>query len=102
MNRRGQFLVGAIAFMAFLMIIIQAMVFFSQNETKWTVKEKKSDSAFYQAETGINKAIWMLQGEQGAFSNVWTNGVPAGYNNDVNFTDVPGGSYRIQIATTSA
>ena len=102
MGRRGQFIVGAVVFLAVLLIIIQAMVFYARKEIDWTVKEKSSVTAFYLAESGVNRAVWMLKGWSGAFDDVLQNGSPVGYRDDVLYADVPGGSYRIKMTSTAA
>jgi hypothetical protein len=94
----GQFLVGVIAFMAMLMIVIQAMVYFTDRETKWTYKERNSTTAFYLAETGANRAVWKLR--EVGYDSALTS-IPSGFDFSSDFTDVPGGTYRVRIATAA-
>jgi Tfp pilus assembly protein PilX len=97
----GQFIVGAVALLCVLMIIVQAMVWYMQQESTWTQKSAKETTAFYLAETGVNRANFQLL-QNGAYTTTIMNGSALnGYNFDAVYSDVSGGEYAIKISSTS-
>lgn len=95
----GQFVVGGIVFLATLIVVVQAMVFFAGQEARWTKKEERATAAFYLAEAGASRAVWKLKERSRNFEDA-LSGVPiAGYDADVVYDDVPGGSYRVRFSS---
>lgn len=98
---RGQVTVAAILILLILSILTPAIVYMVQHETRWTLKQKRSTVAFYLAEGGADRAVWKLKENSTNFDAVLNGGSLAGYNNDVNYTDVTGGVYRIVMTSTT-
>jgi Tfp pilus assembly protein PilX len=98
---KGQVLVGVILLMLVLLIFVPLMVENVQKESRWSVKENKSTSAFHQAEAGIDRAVWKLNEKSSNWDDASTGVTFSGYNNDKTYTDVPGGAYRVQISSGS-
>lgn len=98
-SRRGQILAGVVLVVMVLLIIVPAMVMWVREESRSSVKDRKSTVAFNLAEAGADRAYWKLKSS----TTTWANarlGVPlAGYNFDQTYTDVPGGAYRISISS---
>ncbi len=76
------------------------------NENKWTVKEKKSSTAYYLAEAGIERGYWTLESNPSYFSTLSTSSI-AGYRFDQAYSDIPStgtsslGSYCILLSSYS-
>src|SRR5687767_11924815 len=92
---KGQFLVGGIVFLGALMVIVQAMVWFANREAHWTQKENKTTKAFYMAEAGYDRAVWKLKERASNFDDVLAGTAITGYAGDVEYSDVPGGVYKV-------
>ncbi|MEK7720790.1 MAG: hypothetical protein AAB359_00205, partial [Elusimicrobiota bacterium] len=102
-KRRGQMAIMlVIGTLLFLLITIPLLDRYVKNEAKWSVKEKKSTTAFHLAEAGIDRAVWKLNERSSYWDYASTGTVFAGYNNDKTYTDLPGGSYRVKISSGSA
>ncbi|MBI4051313.1 MAG: hypothetical protein HY400_02285 [Elusimicrobia bacterium] len=97
-KEEGQALPLAILLMMVLAILIPTMVWWVQQDTISSVKQKKSTTAFHLAEAAIDRARWKLQ-ETGANWASTASGVLSNYNFDKTFTDVPGGTYVIKISS---
>lgn len=84
---------------ALLMIIVPLMVKWVQNDTKLSVKDQKAGIAFNMAEAAVDRGYWKVKGSTITFGSVMS-GVPlAGYNFDVTYRDVSGGTYRISVSS---
>lgn len=66
-------------------------------EAKWSVKSRRSKLAFHLAEAGIARGIWKLNESNGVFTNAKNGAEIAGYNDHVEYDDIPGGTYKIQF-----
>ncbi len=98
-NRKGFLLVGVLFAFLFLMIIVPVMVKWVQNDTKISVKDQKSSFAFSLAEAAVDRGYWKVKGSTSTFDIAMTGGVLYGYNNDVKYTDISGGNYRVRISS---
>jgi len=101
-KRKGQVLPIVMGCLVVLVIIIAAMVKWLQNDTQWTVKSQRTTSAINLAQAGEDRAQWKLQSS----TTTWTAAaagniasVTSGYNFDITYTDIPGGTYRIKITS---
>lgn len=97
--RQGQMAITLVlSIMLFLMLMFPVMNLFVQNEGKWSVKEKKSTTAFHLAEAGVDRARWkMLEND-----DMWIitgTGTIAGYNFDQVYAAESGGTYTIRISS---
>lgn len=99
-SRSGQVLVGVVLLLMLLLIIVPAMVQWIQAESRASVKEQKASTAFNLAEAAVDRGMWKLK----SATATWTTAVDgieiAGYHFDAVYTDVPGGSYRINFSST--
>ncbi|MDT8286899.1 MAG: hypothetical protein RQ748_07305 [Elusimicrobiales bacterium] len=81
----------------FLLIMIPVIEMFVRNESIWTVKERKNTVAFHLAEAGIDRAYWKLIEKEDNFKDITEGAAIPGYADDVEYTDVKGGSYKINM-----
>lgn len=95
----GQVLVGVLLLLAVALILVPALVLHVQNEAKWSVKQVRSDRAFHLAEAGQDKTLWHLSLSTANWSKA-SEGIPlAGYDFDVAYADLDGGTYKISVAS---
>jgi len=103
-NRRGQVLAGVVMILLVLLILVPALVQWVQTDAKASVKNSNSTIAFNLAQAAVERGAWKVKSSTGIWQSV-TAGTPlAGYNFDITYNDVPGGTYRIEvydIGTTS-
>lgn len=101
-RRQGQMAITMVlSILLFLMLMFPVMNLFVQNEGKWSVKEKKSTTAFHLAEAGIDRARWKLL-ENDDFWYVTATGTLAGYHFDQVYegdTAAGAGTYTINITS---
>lgn len=98
-GRPGQMAISmVISILLFLLLMFPVMDLFVQNEGKWSVKEKKSTTAFHLAEAGVDRARWKLLESDDMWIMTGT-GTIAGYNFDQVYTAESGGTYAIQITS---
>jgi|GEM_PF-1562475 len=83
----------------FLLITIPMIDLYVKNEAKWSVKEKKSATAFHLAEAGIDRGYWKLIENSTNWELITASGTISGYANDKIYTDIQGGSYKINLTT---
>jgi hypothetical protein len=69
-----------------------------QQETHWGVAEQQSTSAFDLADAAVQRGYWMVHSSTANCAAAVAGTVIAGYNFDTTYTDMPGGTYRIQIS----
>ena len=96
----GQVLVGVILLMMLLVIIVPAMVQWIQQDTRASVKEQKSATAFNLAEAAVDRGMWKLKSSTGTWDAAVSAVAIAGYRFDTTYADVPGGTYRISFTST--
>lgn len=87
-----------ISILLFLMLMFPVMDLFVQNEGRWSVKEKKSTTAFHLAEAGVDRARWKLLESDDMWIMTGT-GTLAGYNFDQAYAAESGGTYAIRITS---
>ena len=75
-SEKGAVLVAAIMALLVLAILVPALVFQVQNESRMTMKQKRSTAAFYAAEAGVDRALWMLRQSTGTYNEVLEGIVP--------------------------
>jgi hypothetical protein len=97
LNQSGYILATSILVLAILAILIPSLVYLSQKDAKDSVGVVKKTTAFQVAEAGQDRGIWKLRESD----TIWTNAIGtvtlAGYNDDVVYTDVVGGTYKIKF-----
>lgn len=95
----GYTIVMVIGIMVITLILIEGIVLWLQNESKWAVKYKRSTSAFHLAEAGIDRGVWTLKKSTGTWNKAATGVVVSGYDFDETYEDIPGGEYRMQFSS---
>jgi hypothetical protein len=95
----GQILVVVILCMAVLLIMVPALVRWVQNEAKFSVKDRRSTTAFNLAEAAVERGYWKVKGSTGTCAEALAGQNIPGYRFDVTYTDVSGGTYRIYISS---
>ena len=99
LGRRGQVLAGVVLIVMVLLIIVPAMVYWAKEDSKASVKDRKTAVAFNLAEAGADRAYWKLKSSTTTWANARLGISLAGYNFDQVYTDIPGGAYRISITS---
>lgn len=96
--RRGQMAITmVISAMLLLMIAIPMMDTYVRNEAKWSVKERKSTLAFHMAEAGLDRGYWKIKENDANWVTLAEGGTIEGYDDDVVYSDIEGGSYKIKM-----
>jgi len=98
-KRKGFLLVGVLFAFLLLLIIVPVMVKWVQDDTRLSVKDQKSSLAFGLAEAAVDRGFWKVKGSTATFAQAMAGTQLAGYNFDVSYRDIPGGSYRIKISS---
>lgn len=98
----GFALVGAIALSMSLLILVTAMVYWVQQESRVSVKQKKSTTAFHLAEAAVDRSRWKLQESNTVWQDTGNGIYPTGYKFDKKYTDLVGGQYSISISSTAS
>jgi len=98
-REKGAVLVITLIILVVLAAFMVTLTFFITHESKWVVKLKKKSVALQLAEAGVDRGVWKLNESKAIWDNL-EDGPITGYNNDVVYTDVEGGSYKILISTT--
>lgn len=98
-RRAGFLLPGVLFILLFLMIIVPVMVKWVQDDTKISTKDQASSLAFNLAEAAVDRGYWKLKSSTATYASVFAGGALAGYRFDATYRDVPGGSYRVYVAS---
>lgn len=98
-TKRGQVLAGVLFIVVAVLIIIPAVLKWTEYDARWAVKEQKATTAFNLSEAAVDRGVWKLKISTGTWAAA-AAGIPVpGYNFDVTYTDVPGGTYRIRLSS---
>ncbi len=98
--QKGQMaIVMVLTTLLFLLIMIPVIEMFVKNEAKWSVKEKKTTLAFHLAEAAVDRGYWKLIENSDNWDIISNGGTIAGYANDKDYSDIEGGTYRINISS---
>jgi hypothetical protein len=98
-KRKGFLLVSVMLIFLFLMIIVPVMVYWIQNDTKISMKNQKSTLAFNLAEAAVDRGYWEVKGSTATFAQISAGGTLAGYRFDTTYSDISGGTYRINVTS---
>ncbi len=99
-NCRGQVVVIMLIIAMIIGIVIPGLIYLTQHEAKWTVKEVKSTRAFHLAEAGLDRGVFKLN-ESDVWDTAYAGTAISGYNGDIEYSDVEGGYYKIKFSTGS-
>ena len=97
---KGQLVIVMLIIAMIIGIVIPGLIYLTQHEAKWTVKEIKSTRAFHLAEAGIDRGVYKLN-ETGVWDTAYSGTAISGYEGTTTHSDVEGGSYRIKFSTGS-
>ncbi len=101
-NSRGQaMLVAIVVSVTVMLILVPAIIKWAQDESKWTIKEQKSSTAFNLAEAAINRGAWKLKSSTSTWEQARLGATISGYNFDATYNDISGGTYRIKFSAVS-
>lgn len=96
---RGQILIGVIMVMLVLLIMVPALVTWVQHESRASVKDQKSGVAFNLAQAAVERGMWKLKSSTSTWGAAVNGTALAGYNFDVAYGELPGGTYRIAFSS---
>jgi len=91
---------GLIALMV-LMVMVPVLVNYVNREATWSVKEKRTTTAFHLADAAVERGRWKILQNPVANWNATSTGTIVGYNFDQAYSDVTGGYYAIRISSDS-
>jgi hypothetical protein len=95
----GQVLVGVILLMMILLIMVPALVQWTQVESKASVGDAKNTIAFNLASAAVERGYWKIKSSTNTCAEALAGTPIAGYSNEVTYSDVSGGTYRIYFAS---
>lgn len=98
----GFILPSVVLALTLLLIIVPMLILFIQKDSKDAQSLGKKNNSFQLAEAGQDRGAWKLRESD----TVWTNAISSttitGYNNDITYSDVAGGQYKILFAAGPA
>lgn len=95
----GQILVGVVVALLMIAIFVPMIVNYVREEARWSTKQKRTTSAFHLAEAAVDRGIWKLTESDENWTDAKDGNDITGYENDVEYTDVAGGLYRILFSS---
>lgn len=98
-SRDGQVLAGVVIIMVLLMMLVPAIVTWVQQDVRQAVKDQRSTGAFNLAEAGIERGMWKLKSSTTTWASAVQGVVIPGYDFDVTYGDITGGTYRIRFSS---
>lgn len=99
--RKGQIFVVVLITVLFLAVTIPVLIYLFEREAVWSVSHQKRTTAFHLAEAGIERALWKLREKQSNWDWIVSTGPLSGHNNDVIYSDVGAGFYRVVISSVT-
>jgi type II secretory pathway pseudopilin PulG len=99
-SRGGFALATVIMILLLLMIIVPLMVMWVQNDTKISMKNQRGTTAFNLAEAAVDRGYWKIKSSTITWNQALSGQPLAGYEFDATYTDVSGGSYRIDVSSS--
>ena len=99
-NYHGQIVVIMLIIAMIIGIVIPGLIYLTQHEAKWTVKEVKSTRAFHLAEAGVDRGVFKLN-ETGVWDTAYAGTAVSGYDGQTTYSDIEGGYYKIKFSTGS-
>lgn len=98
-SEKGQLVVIMLILVMIIGIVIPGLVYLTQHEAKWTVKEIKATRAFHLTEAGLDRGVFALNGELNGWNNAKNGIIPSGYTGTTEYSDIEGGKYKIKISS---
>ncbi|MFA5858539.1 MAG: hypothetical protein WC955_05690 [Elusimicrobiota bacterium] len=107
-NQSGQAaILVVVAVLLVFMIMIPMLVSLVQNEARWTVKQKKTTTAFHLAEAGVDRGVWKLRESDFTWEQILEGTKIEGYRGltSESYTETVNGAsvgeYVIDISSTA-
>ena len=98
-NKKGFILPSVILVFVFLALVIPMIVKWVESDTRIAVKDQRSSVAFNLAEAAVDRGYWKIKSSTATSAAAAAGTAIAGYDFDVTYGDVPGGTYRVQISS---
>jgi Tfp pilus assembly protein PilX len=98
-KEKGQMVLVMLMLTVVIAIIIPALVYYVQQETRGTVKETKSTRAFHLAEAAMDRAVYKLNESIDTWNNAYQGIAIAGYDGQTVYSDMAGGVYKIKFSS---
>ncbi len=96
MKKRNGFALATIVLaLTLLAILVPTLIKLMQKDSKDAQGNAKKTTAFQLAEAGQDRGAWKLRESDTIWSQAIAGTAISGYNNDVTYTDVDGGQYKI-------
>lgn len=83
-------------------IMVPVLSMLVRQQVRTTVQSQRSSVAFQLAEAAVKRGYWKLVEQSGNWEAIKTGGTIVGYNNDVVYSDIDGGTYRIRFTADSS
>jgi Tfp pilus assembly protein PilX len=99
---RGQVLAGVVMLLVVMLILVPAMVQWVQMDSKASVGNRQNTSAYNLAQAAVERGFWAVKNSTATVNQAQAGQILTGYNFDVTYTDVSGGTYRIKISSGPA
>ncbi|MFH1282111.1 MAG: hypothetical protein ABII27_00420 [bacterium] len=96
--QKGNVMLISMIFLITFLITIPYLVRLSQQESKQTVKQQQTTTAFQLAEAGLDRGFWKLSESSAIWDTLETDRITY-YNYDKIYSDVKGGEYTIEMAS---
>jgi len=106
-NEKGQVVIIILGVMILFLIFIPALVYYVQQEAKWTEKQRMTNIAFHLAEAGLDRGYWKLVERSENWDTIINGGNILGYDGNTTYRDIPStstplGEYKISITSYTA
>lgn len=98
-REKGFILVAAMLALIVLGILIPYLIMMMRKDSKDMVSEKKKSTSFQLAEAGQDRGAWKLRESDTVWNNAVGGTTIPNYDGTMEFTDVSGGSYKVQFST---
>lgn len=98
-KRNGQMLPMLIAILFGFLLMTFAIVGYLERESKWTLKEKQTTSAFHLAEAAVDRAEWKLNETTYGWDNCIKGAIPTLYKGTSTFFEPDQGYYKVLVST---
>lgn len=100
--RRGFILPLLVTVILVFLIMVPAVLKWISTDTKHSIREERKSKALYLAEAAVERGYWKVKSSTITFGRVISGYTLEGYNFDITYYDIEGGSYRIKISSGSA
>lgn len=100
-NTRGSLVVVLVVGMALLMLLIPPLTQWLRKDAKDAVRYQRALQSSNLAEAALEKVEWRLSGDAGLSAALVAGSAPPGYQGDVEYTDIEGGVYKVDVALST-